>query len=44
MAFDFVDDDDNSIRFADKTNTKRFSEQFPKKADLKGMKTRNKRK
>ena len=44
MAFDFVDYDDNSIRFADKTNTKRFSEQFPKKADLKGMKTRNKRK
>jgi hypothetical protein len=44
MAFDFVDDDDNSIRFADKTGTKKFSEHFPKKADIKGMKTKNKRK
>jgi len=42
MAFDFVDDDDNSIRFADKTGTKKFSEHFPKKADIKGMKTKNK--
>jgi len=43
MAFDFVDDDD-SIRFADKTGKKKFSEHVPKKADIKGMKTKNKRK
>jgi hypothetical protein len=44
MAFDFVDYDDDSIRFADKTDKKRPSEHFPKKADIKGMKTKNKRK
>ena len=44
MAFDFVDDDDNSIRCADKTGKKKFSEHVPKKADIKGMKTKNKRK
>ena len=44
MAFNFVDDDDNTIRFADKTDKKKPSEHFPKKADIKGMKTLNKRK
>ncbi|WP_281034015.1 hypothetical protein [Methanocorpusculum labreanum] len=43
MAFDFVDYDDDSIRFADKTDKKKSGEHFPKKADIKAMKTKNKR-